>query len=129
MTTETQTKNTIKNQKPSDVFNSLENQEIRKLVIQRGIYVRGSVEDYEYQGSSGKTGFIQILVPAGADTSRMNLMKIKVKEECYGLIDLFNTHKTFQGVSLQLEVTDYRSKVQYILTPDQDDLKDVLKVN
>lgn len=107
----------------SDVFNALDQQEIRKLVDIVGIYARGAVEEYEYEGKSGKTGFIQVLTKSRKGSKRLSLDSIKVREDCYGLIDLLNDQKSLQPIRVRCEIVEFGQRSSTYLVADQPHLK------
>ncbi len=109
-------------QSPASV-NDLHNQEVRRLVMQGGIYVTGAVEQWSMEGKSGSAGFIQLLIPQNDDTKALNLLRIKVPETRFGTIDVLNKSKSFQMVQIQIEVSESYGKVRYIMTKDQPTMK------
>lgn len=113
----------VKPQPQTDVFNSLENQELRTIFEQSGIYIRGAIEDYEIDGQKGRTGFVQLLVMTRPDSKRLQLKTIKVKEEAYGLIDILNRSKAFQNVTLACELVEYGKRSNTFLLQEQRHLK------
>lgn len=110
-------------QQKADVFNALESQEIRKIVEQTGIYLRGAVEDYEIEGNKGKSGFIQLAVIAREGSKRLKIETIKVREDCFGLIDILNKSKQLQAVSLTCEIVTYGNSINTYLVQEQRSLK------
>lgn len=112
-----------KPQPQNDVFNSLENQELRTIFEQSGIYVRGAIEDYEIDGQTGRTGYIQMLVMTRPDSKRLQLKTIKVREDTYGLIDILNRSKSFQNVTLACELVEYGKRSNTFLLQEQRHLK------
>lgn len=106
-----------------DVFNALDEQEIRQLVDVTGIYCRGAVENYTVDNQSGKTGFVQVLVKARPDSAALKLERIKVREDCYGLIDLLNKSKALSAVVLNCELVTYGQRSNLFLIAEQKSLK------
>lgn len=114
------------NDKQNDVLSQIHNQETRQISLQTGVFVTGAVEDWEYNGKSGKAGFIQLLIPVSIDTKALKLMRIKVPESRFGTIDLFNKNKQFDLVQLQIEIVEPyngQGKIKYEMTEDQPSIK------
>lgn len=110
-------------QTPQTPFEVLDNQETRTLVDLMGIYVRGAVEDYEFNGQSGKTGFIQLLQKNREDSARMKLETIKVQEDQYGMIDILNKNVTFKNVRLNCEIRTSGNQSKTYLIQEQKHIK------
>lgn len=108
----------------NDAFSDIDNQKVGIEAIWLGIYTRGAVEGYKYEGKEGKSGFIQILQKAREDSAALELHRIKVKEEQFGLIDLFNKSHTFKSVQIRVVVSEgYNRKMVVTLHEDQPMLK------
>lgn len=105
------------------VLNALDEQEIRQLVVEMGIYVRGAVEPWSFDGKSGVSGWIQMLQVARTDSKKMKLTKIKVNESQFGLIDILNNSKELQPISLDCEIVTYGNRSDLILIPEQTSIK------
>ena len=109
-------------------LNALENQEIRQLVVEQGIYVRGTVEPWTMdkgtaKEKNGTSGSIQILQLAREGSKKLKLTKIKVPETSWGLIDILNKSKELQPVALDCEIVTYGQRSELVLTPEQKNLK------
>lgn len=103
-------------------FSEMYQQEIRNIVPQICIYVIGAVEPWEMGGKKGVSGFIQVLKPQGTDGKALQIMRIKVPEERYGMIDELNKTSQFKLVNIQIEIKESFDKVQHIFTLDQPNL-------
>jgi hypothetical protein len=107
----------------NNIFNALDQQEVRQLINVVGVYVRGAVEPWEFDGKKGVSGWIQILSKSRSGSAKLKLVPIKVNEEQYGYIELLNDSKTLQPVALRCEIVSYGDRSQTILIGDQPSLK------
>ena len=121
-TKKTNLKNT-QSESSSDVFASLDNQEVRQHVTVLGVFLRGAVEPYEYEGKTGKTGWLQILQKQRDDSSKLKIEQIKVNESQYGMIDILNKSKTFQQVQLDCVIQKYGDRSTTVLAEEQTNIK------
>ena len=106
-----------------NVFNDVDNQEIKTLIQLRGIYIRGAVEPYEYKGQTGESAFVQILKRTSDDSVRMGVETIKVRDEQRGIIDILNSSKALKPISLDCEIVIYGKQANTFLCADQPALK------
>lgn len=107
-----------------DAFADVDNQKVGTEAVWLGIYTRGAVERYEYDGKTGHAGFVQILQKAREDSLALDLHRIKVLEPQFGLIDLLNKSFTFKQVELRVLVSEgYNKKMTVTLHEDQPLLK------
>lgn len=98
-------------------------QKIEQLVTYQGVYCVGAIEKWEFEKKSGESGFIQILQHAREDSAALTLVRIKVEEDQYGLIDILNKTKSFQFVQLSCVVSeDFNKKMKVVLASKQQHL-------
>lgn len=123
---ENKTNTTSKATSPVPAANPLQqmlDQKIEQLVTYQGVYCVGAVEDWSYDGKSGVAGFIQILQHARDDSAALTLVRIKVEEDQFGLIDILNKTKSFQFVQLTCVVSeDFNKKMKVVLSSKQQHL-------
>lgn len=97
----------------------LDTHETRTLARLAGIFVNGAVETIEINREKITFGYIQLLVKDRPDSPKLRLEQIKVREPDFGTIDIMNKSKMFQGVNLQIEITENRGKVAKHFYRDQ----------
>ena len=115
---------TVTTNKHVSVFNSIDEQEIRQLVQETGIYLRGAVEPWKMNEgqkneTSGISGWIQLLKRSSQNNSKLKIELIKVREDQFGIIDILNQSKELKPVVLDCEISTYGNKSSIYLVPDQ----------
>ena len=110
---------------PLDVYNDVANQMVMEPVVQKGFYITGGTDTFQDKDTNKdvKYYFAQMLIRPDPNSTKMELMNIKAKEDQLGLLDILNKSCSFQFISLNLDLHKYGKSLNLYLSNEQPALK------